>query len=86
MNICGVLVHARPENTERLEQRLLSIAGIEVHGINDDGRMVVTLEQDDENLMADTLMNLQNLDGVISASMIYHHCEEDEANAEEVLQ
>lgn len=86
MNICGILVHARPENTEAVRERLIGITGIEVHGINEDGRMVVTLEEDDERRMADTLMGLQDVDGVVSASMIYHHREEDEETPEEVLQ
>ena len=86
MNICGILVHARPENTEVVRDSLDSILGVEVHGINEDGRMVVTLEEDNEERMADTLMSLQDVDGVVSASMIYHHREEDEETREEVLQ
>lgn len=86
MNICGILVHARPENTEVVRERLIGITGVEVHGINDDGRMVVTLEEDNESRMADTLMGLQDVDGVVSASMIYHHREEDEETPEEVMQ
>jgi nitrate reductase NapD len=86
MNICGILVHSRPENTAVVRKRLVDITGIEVHGINEDGRMVVTLEEDNEDRMADTLMNLQNVDGVVSASMIYHHREEDEETREEVMQ
>ncbi|OOZ38597.1 hypothetical protein BOW53_14960 [Solemya pervernicosa gill symbiont] len=81
MNICGVLVHARPENIVPVKERLQHLEGVEVHAINDDGQLVVTLEQDDEGLMADTLMSFQNVDGVISASMIYHH-NEDENNEE----
>ena len=86
MNICGILVHSRPENTDVVRERLTNITGIEVHGINEDGRMVITLEEDNEDRMADTLMSLQDVDGVVSASMIYHHREEDEETREEVLQ
>ncbi|WP_303906131.1 chaperone NapD [Thiohalomonas denitrificans] len=84
MNICGVLVHARPENIDVVRERLLMVDGVEVHGSNEDGRMVVTLEQDDNDRMADALFDFQRLEGVISASMIYHHSEETEAHAEEV--
>ena len=84
MNICGVLVHARPENIEVVSERLLMVDGVEIHGSNEDGRMVVTLEEDDNDRMADALMDFQKLEGVISASMIYHHSEDIEAHAEEV--
>ncbi len=86
MNICGVLVHAKPENIEVVSERLLSLEGVEIHGANEDGRMVVTLEQDNDDRMADALMGFQKLEGVISASMIYHHSEDDEADAEEFAQ
>lgn len=78
MNISGVLLHAFPENTEGVKQQLLEIPGVEVHAISDEGRLVVTVEEDDTGMMADTVMSLQNIPGVLSASMIYHHFEEDE--------
>lgn len=86
MNICGVLVHAKPENIEVVTERLLALDGVGVHGSSGDGRMVVTVEQDNDDLMADALMDFQRLEGVISASMIYHHSEKDEADAEEFAQ
>ena len=78
MNICGILVHTQPAGFEAVRERLLSVEGIEVHGMSDEGRVVVTLEEDNEDLMADKLHQVQRMDGVISASMIYHHNEEDE--------
>ncbi|OOZ40034.1 chaperone NapD [Solemya elarraichensis gill symbiont] len=77
MNICGILVHAQPTNFDAVRERLLSVNGIEVHGMSDEGRVVITLEEDDENAMADALHKVQTLEGVISASMIYHHNEDE---------
>ncbi len=76
MNICGILVHANPDGFNAVKQRLLSVKGVEVHGMSDEGRVVVTLEEENENTMAESLLTVQRLEGVISASMIYHHNEE----------
>ena len=76
MNISGVLVQAYPEKIESVGKKLLKMVGVEVHGNNDDGRIVVTVEQDDANQMTDVLTNMQTLPGVLSASMIYHQFEE----------
>lgn len=81
MNICGIMVHLRPETAHRVRQRLLQIPGVEIHAISDEGRAVVTLEEDDEDRMADAMLRLQRSEGVLSASMIYHHREEDDAAA-----
>ena len=77
MNISGVLVRSYPANINAVRTRLESLAGVEVHGANPDGQLVVTVEDDSERAMADTVVSMQNLPGVLSASMIYHQYEEE---------
>jgi periplasmic nitrate reductase NapD len=77
MNIAGVVIHARPEKLAGVEAKLLELPGVEVHATADDGRMVVTVE-DEESRLGDTVMAFHNVDGVLSASLIYHHFEESE--------
>ncbi len=77
MNIAGVVIHARPEKLAGVEAQLLGLPGVEVHATAEDGRMVVTVE-DEAPRLADTVMGLQDVDGVLSASLIYHHFEDSE--------
>lgn len=77
MNISGVLVRARPENCEKLKQQLGMIEGVEVHATTDDGKLVVTVEASADRTAADKVYQLQDMPGVIAASMIYHHFEDD---------
>ncbi len=72
MNISGVLVHAYPQKMASVSQELEAIQGIEVHASTEAGKIVVTIEEADAGSMSDTLLNLQNIPGVLSASMIYH--------------
>ncbi len=72
MNISGVLVKAYPENLVSIEKVLASMDGVEVHGNNDDGRIVITVEQENANKVSDTLVQIQDVPGVLSAAMIYH--------------
>lgn len=76
MNISGVLVHARPEQTEAVREQLVKIPGVEVHAITPEGRVVVTIEAGTAGQMADTVVRCQETKGVISAAMIYHHDED----------
>ena len=76
MNISGVLVRSYPEHIQSVWQELAQIEGVEVHGSNDDGRMVVTIEQDDAGSMSDMLVRMNDVHGVLSTSMIYHQFEE----------
>lgn len=77
MNISGVLVRARPENCSTLKQQLEQLEGVEVHATSDDGKLVVTVEASTDRTAADKVYQLQDMPGVIAASMIYHHFEDD---------
>ncbi|CAK8715904.1 MAG: periplasmic nitrate reductase chaperone NapD [Candidatus Electronema aureum] len=76
MNISGVVVHTLPENAAALQEQIAALAGVEVHATQDDGRMVITIEDTPEIGPAETLMQVQNLPGVLSAAMIYNYCDE----------
>lgn len=78
MNIAGVLLHINPSRASEIEEALTQMAGTEIHAIQPDGRWVVTVEGDDDRQVADTVMNLHRLAGVLSAAMIYQHSEEVE--------
>lgn len=76
MNISGVIVRARPENLAAVRARLAAIAGVEVHAATDDGRLIVTVEEADDRLLADAVLGLNNVPGVLAASMVYHQYDE----------
>ncbi|HSH30700.1 MAG TPA: chaperone NapD [Thiohalobacter sp.] len=79
MNISGVIIHVRPEQAATMKQRLCERKGVEVHAVTQDGRLIVTVEEEGERAMADAVVGLQNLPGVLSASLVYHQFEEDAA-------
>jgi len=78
MNISGVLVRSRPEKVFEVRRALEAIEGVEVHAATEDGRLIVTVEEDGDRAMADKVLGLQDLPGVIAASMVYHQFEDDE--------
>lgn len=75
MSISGLVIHAHPERTEDVRARLAEFEGIDIHAIGEDGRMVVTLDVADDQRAADTLMDMQKLEGVLNASLIYNQFE-----------
>lgn len=75
MNVCGVLVHAVPNRAAKVVDTLLAMGGVEVHQTADGGRIVVTVEDTDAHPAIDTLREIHRLDGIVAASLIYHHFE-----------
>lgn len=76
MNISGVIVRAYPEQVAAVQQCLSEIPGVEVHAATDDGRLIVTVEEDNDRILADTVLGLREVPGVLSASMVYHQYDE----------
>jgi nitrate reductase NapD len=76
MYIAGIIVHTKKENIDRVEQAILAMGSAEIHGI-DRGRIVVTVESDDYRITSDKVLELHEIDGVLSAVLVYQHGEED---------
>jgi nitrate reductase NapAB chaperone NapD len=51
--------------------------GVEIHAASDDGRMVVTIENDTAT-MIETMNSFHSIKGVVSASLIYQHFDDFE--------
>lgn len=77
MNISSVVVHSHPEHLSAVVQRLNEVSGVEVQGINPDGRLAVTLESPSTGGAADTYAGLHQLEGVLSVSLIYQYSDDD---------
>ncbi len=75
MNISGILVHAVPERIETVRQALADMPGVEVHAATLEGKFIVTVEED-VKAIGRTAMQFHTIEGVLSAAMIYHYCEE----------
>ena len=76
MHIAGVIIHALPENVDQVEAAIGSMEGAEIHAV-EQGRLVVTVEGDDYQLTSDKVLALHQVDGVLSAALVYQHSEDD---------
>jgi len=84
MNICSLVVHARPEMLGSVQTHLQSLPGLEVQGESDAGKLVVTVEDTGQSLAADTIMAINGVEGVLNSVLIYHYGG-DEPLEEEVI-
>jgi nitrate reductase NapD len=78
MNICGVLVHAKPGRAAEIADALNALPNAEVHQITDDNRLIVTVEEADDRTAGDTVLAMHRIQGVLSAALVYHHFEPDQ--------
>ncbi len=82
IDICGVLVQARPERLAEVGDRLAAIPGVEVHAQDPQGRLVVIVEPSDGRRTIDTVSGLGEVEGVVATSLVYQYLEDDEIEQE----
>ena len=84
VHIAGLVVHAYPEHATRIADAIRGRPGAQVHAQSPDGRLVVTLEADGDDAIAAAVVDIQRIDGVLVASLVYQHSEAASAMQDEV--
>lgn len=77
MNLCSVVVHVRPEKMAAVGKNLEALPGVEIHGGAEEGKLIITVEDTETASAGDTMMGFSAIDGVISATLIYHYGGDD---------
>lgn len=75
MNISSAIVHARPGSIDIVQSGLAQLAGVEIHAVSPEGKLIVTIESEDDSSNVATYESIARLDGVLSAAMVYHQTE-----------
>lgn len=76
-NVCGVLVHAHKNKTDQVKKLLEQQDGVEVHAVTENGRLIVTVENNKRKTVGDRIMGFYEVPGVLSAAMIYQYSDND---------
>ena len=73
MNISSAIMYIAPARLEEACAALLQLPGVEIHAKTPEGKLVVTIENDDTNSAADSYVALHNVPGVVSVAMVYQY-------------
>jgi nitrate reductase NapD len=82
ISIAGVLLHAVPDRAGEVRAQLEQLPGVEIHAVTPEGKMVVTVDESGERMSGENVMRLYEIDGVLSAAIIYHQYENNAAAQE----
>ena len=77
IHISSVIVGALPAQVAGVQQALVALAGVEVHAVADDGRMIVSIESAGDDATLSHFETIRQMPGVLSASLVYHQYETD---------
>ncbi|WP_281646792.1 chaperone NapD [Parendozoicomonas sp. Alg238-R29] len=77
IDICGLVVLSKPEQTTDVRQQLNTIPGLLIHASDARGRMAVTIENQTESTIPvhHHMDSIRAIGGVVDVSLAYSHCE-----------
>jgi len=75
VHISSLVVHSRPEHARAVADHLRGMDGVGVCGGTAAGKIIVTLETATEGEVVERLNTIQLLDGVLAATLVFHHFE-----------
>jgi len=80
--IVGAVVQLKPnvDGNDDVCRRLASCAGIDIHGQDEQSRLVITMQAATSRAVMKLTEYIQNLDGVLYVTPVYQHCEENQSN------
>ncbi|MBD3869567.1 MAG: chaperone NapD [Acidobacteria bacterium] len=76
MNISSIVVKARPENLDAVKVSLTASGLCEIHFSDDLGRIIVTVEGDDNEDETGKLKKIQKLPNIVSADFSYTYTDD----------
>ena len=84
LHIASLVAHALPHRLPDVRAAISAIAGSDIHGASDTGKLVVTLEAPTTDDMMARISEIQRLDGVLASALVYQHADTLAAMNEEI--
>ena len=83
-HIASLIVQAKPQLRELIAQQFNNIENLEVSTFTESGKWILIVEAPHESVLMQQIERINNVNGVLSTNLVYHHCESLAAMLEEV--
>jgi nitrate reductase NapD len=74
-HVSSLVVRAHPDRVDTVVRRIAALPAAEVAISDPSGKIVVTLETDDEDAIVGAMNSIQRMAGVVSVALVYHQTE-----------
>ncbi|MBF0379930.1 MAG: chaperone NapD [Magnetococcales bacterium] len=80
IHLASAIVLSHVDKVESVKGRLASMEGIEVHNESNDGRIIITVESPKYRDVADLLLSIKDIEGVLSSELVYQYSDGDKVS------
>ena len=83
-HISSLIVHCDPASKEAAKAVIETLSGVEVHAIDERGKLIVVIEANSEAETLAHIDRINEIEGVYSTALVYHHSESAQSLEEEM--
>jgi len=76
VHISSLVIHCLPENFEQVLSSVKEMEQVEIHAPDPAGKFVALLETRNEQDILATIDQIQTVNGVLNATMVYHEIDD----------
>ncbi len=76
-HISSLLVQVSPEHLSQTQKLISDFKEAEIYGVSEVGKIVVVLETQAEGFISDIIEKINNMPGVLGATMVYHQIDSE---------
>ncbi|EPJ46754.1 MAG: hypothetical protein OFPII_18450 [Osedax symbiont Rs1] len=71
-HVISMILMTRPQHKQQVIEVIKQLPGSEVHGSDEQGRIVVVAEADSNFELVKRMEKLQNIEHIVSSSLVFH--------------
>jgi nitrate reductase NapD len=75
-HIASLVVHCRPDKLANVQAGINALANTEIPASDDNSKLVVLLEMADESGLLEGISSVEDIEGVVSATLVFHQVDE----------
>ena len=76
MTICSLVVQAKPQNIQEVNEALNMMNGVEIHAQSEHGKIVVSIDHPSREYCSKVMTDMTRINGVMSTSLVYEYQED----------
>jgi len=76
-HVSSIVVQARPASLPAVTAAIAALPGAEVHTVDPLGKLVVVVTADSERMIGERLQSINSMDGVFTASLVFHAIDQE---------
>jgi nitrate reductase NapD len=76
MTICSLVIQAKPEYLDTVNESLNTMNGVEIHAQNENGKIVVCIDHPSREYCSKAMTDMTRINGVMSTSLVYEYQED----------